>query len=200
MGTETPARPDPDALIGRLGVRWSIPLVARRIRRDLVDEMTPTTTSSDTARANAPAVGLIRLRRLPNGCSARCRRSSLTGSRKRQGVIEDVPGIGAWWGGWRSSYDRALFATAKRVGHPLLSETRPLNPSGLRFGAGGSGLASDLRVAGVGDRVQREPDQPGSDDAEQERSVGAVKTFRCVTSARSVVLWRRRAIRTCCWG
>jgi hypothetical protein len=34
--------------------------------------------------------------------------------------------------------------------------------------------ALDLRVAGVGDRVQRETDQPGGDDAQQERSIGVV--------------------------
>lgn len=34
--------------------------------------------------------------------------------------------------------------------------------------------ALDLSAAGVGYRVEREPDQPGCDDPQQERSVGVV--------------------------
>jgi hypothetical protein len=36
-------------------------------------------------------------------------------------------------------------------------------------------LALDLPVAGVGDQVPREPDQPGGDDPQHERSVGVVR-------------------------
>src|ERR1019366_1784857 len=57
------------------------------------------------------------------------------------------------------------------------SRRRRLIRAGFPFGAGGSGLVSDLRVAGVRDRVHREADQPGGDDAQQERSVG-VTTIR----------------------
>src|SRR5581483_3683203 len=50
------------------------------------------------------------------------------------------------------------------------------------------GVSLDLPVAGVGDRVEREPDQAGSHDREQDRSVGETRHF-----AESSVKADRRA-------
>jgi hypothetical protein len=57
----------------------------------------------------------------------------------------------------------------------IVPRTLPLDRGGFSLGPGGSGRVSDLRVAGVSDRVQREPEQPRGDDAQQKRSIGVVQ-------------------------